>query len=142
MAASTRLIIDKKHELKKARLEMGYTQQDWSHKAMVSDSTVKRFLKGQAITIDCFISLCKAVGIDEWREFADWKTQDSTRVVSTSLANSPEVNLGMLKQSEQSETPKSSIVVSGIFNEDDRQEIEAVLEHLKNLLLKHTVTIR
>ncbi len=44
--------------------------------------------------------------------------------------------------SEKPDAKPSTLVVSATFSEEDKQEIEAVLEHLKNLMLRCSITIR
>lgn len=50
----------------------------WCNQANVSISTLKRFRERKAIQKDAFISICRAVGINDWQQI----TADSTNEVS------------------------------------------------------------
>ena len=103
--------------VKQARRKRGWTRIDWCNYAMISESTLKRFLSGMPIGTDKFISICKSVGIDNWQEIAE---------LSAGL------DLGNCKT--------NSFMLSGIYTEDQKAQIEVVLEHLKNFLSNATVT--
>ena len=44
----------------------------WYGLANTSASTLKRFWSKKPIQADIFESICKAVGIEDWEEIADW----------------------------------------------------------------------
>jgi DNA polymerase III delta prime subunit len=45
--------------------------QEWCHDAKVSMATLKRFWRGIVIEEDYFIDICKALGIENWKEIVD-----------------------------------------------------------------------
>lgn len=58
----------------RARKRMGWSKtrsKTWWLQANVSQATLRRFWK-QPISLDGFISICKAVGIEDWQEIVDW----------------------------------------------------------------------
>lgn len=59
--------------VERARLAKKWNRQDlkWWHAANVSEATLKRFIARKTITEEYFISLCKAVGIDDWEVVID-----------------------------------------------------------------------
>ncbi|MEO1428509.1 MAG: hypothetical protein AAFV71_05460 [Cyanobacteria bacterium J06633_8] len=106
------------------------TSKRWARMADSSESTLKRFLRGEAISAEHFMNLCKAVGIEDWQSLVDWKSvdRDSTRVTSKLYSKS-------LSQSEtERQKTKYSLTVTGIFTEDQKLQIEGILEALKKLL--------
>ena len=127
-----------------ARKRKGWTRTSkwWLEKSMVSESTLKRFLRGEAVSSDIFIALCQAVGLEDWQGLVDWEDKDSTRVASPSQAE-PSLPHESPDSSEPSRvhSGKRSLVLSGVFDEDTQLEVEALLEHLQRLLKKSTVTI-
>ena len=88
----------------------GRTSERWAEVAMSSESTLKRFLKGEAISAVHFINLCQAIGIEDWQSLVEWKSSDGDSV------------------------KKYSLTVTGIFTEDQKLQIEGLLDALKNLL--------
>ena len=125
------------------RRDCGLTQYMWATRAEISESTLKRFLKGKPIDPQNFIALCKVLGIEQWREIVEKEDFNSTiadidpMLLAENSPQSPE-------RSPKQNLPKSKgqLVVTGIFDEDQRLEIEALLDHLKTLLLKCSVTIK
>jgi hypothetical protein len=62
-----------------ARRRMGWTKtrsKVWWLEANVSQATLRRFWK-QSISLDGFISICKAVGIEDWQEIVDWSVLEA-----------------------------------------------------------------
>jgi hypothetical protein len=58
----------------RARRRMGWTKtrsKVWWLEANVAQATLRRFWK-QRISLDGFIAICKAVGIDDWQEIVNW----------------------------------------------------------------------
>ncbi|WP_036489655.1 hypothetical protein [Myxosarcina sp. GI1] len=106
---------------------------EWIEMAHTSESTLKRFLRGNKISSDHFISICEAIGLTEWQKLVDWEDKDSTRVGSFST-QTPTV------QKTERKT-RGRVVVSGTFDEGIREEIDIVVEHLKTLLTTCNVTI-
>ncbi len=43
----------------------------WYSPLQISESSLKRFREGKAIQREAFISICKAVGVDDWEEIAE-----------------------------------------------------------------------
>jgi hypothetical protein len=128
-----------KELVNQARLRKGWTKTsfDWSYRANASESTLKRFLRGDAISIDCFVSLCSVLGIEDWQSLVDWEAQD----IELKESLSPVCTESSLPLSEQV-AAKCSFVLSGVFEEDVRLEVEAMFAHLQSLLNKSTVTIK
>lgn len=135
LARSYKLSEEGKVVVDEARLKKRWnkTSLEWAEKAMTSDSTLKRFLRGNKITSDHFKSICEAVGLTEWRKLVDSEDNDSTRVTSF-----PTQTATSLKTQRKI---RGRVVVSGTFDEGTREEIDIVLEHLKTLLRTCTVTI-
>lgn len=125
------------------RRDCGLTQDMWATRAEISESTLKRFLKGKPIDPQNFIALCKVLGIEQWREIVEKEDFDST-IADLDPTVVGEYSTRALERSpsEDSSKSKGRLVVTGIFDEDQRLEIEALLDHLKTLLLKCTVTIK
>jgi hypothetical protein len=74
MAASLRASKQGLEILDRARRKKGWTKNEeaWWQLALSSQATLKRFLEGkQRIKQDAFISLCQAVGIENWEEIAE-----------------------------------------------------------------------
>ena len=126
MASSYKLSEEGKTAIDMARRRKGWkrTSHRWADEAMISSSTLKRFLSRRPVSGDNFIALCEAVGIDNWLSLVDRQNSDNTLVALPSPSR------------------KSSFIVSGSFDEDKRQEVLALLDHLKLLLGSYTLTIR
>lgn len=126
------------HEIEQKRVYKGWgrTSKIWAEKAMSSEATLKRFLRGEAISADHFIHLCQAIGVKEWQSLVDWESfdRDSTRVTSKQYSKS-------LSQPQTLKT-KYSLTVTGIFTEDEKLQIEGILEALENLLLKADIVFK
>ncbi|MGK7940797.1 MAG: tetratricopeptide repeat protein [Crocosphaera sp.] len=60
-------------KIEQARINKGWKKQDlvWYQLAGTSLSVLKRFLRGTEVRQDNFISLCKEVGIEDWKSIAD-----------------------------------------------------------------------
>ncbi len=120
-------------QIDKARQLKGWnkTSKVWVEESMSSESTLKRFLKGEAISGELFINLCKAVGIEKWQELVDWQDNDSTRANFT-------------ENIKTSDSPNNqyTLTVSGIFTEVKKRQIEGLLEVLEELLLESKVVIK
>jgi hypothetical protein len=131
-------------EIDHARRMKGWKKMDkqWVKQALSSESTLKRFLSGVPISAEHFISLCKAVGIEDWQKIVDWEDNDSTRVpVSVEEKLSlPEPKVD--SSNENVEIARHRLAVSAVFDPDDLEEIEIVLDHLSKLIKRGTVTIK
>ena len=44
----------------------------WYGLALTSESTLKRFWRQSRICQDSFVSICSAVGIEDWESIVDW----------------------------------------------------------------------
>lgn len=126
--ASVKLLLQKQSQIKTIQRHRGFTQKKWAKSADTSDSTLKRFLRGQPISVDCFISLCKALRIEEWQQYVDWGDKDTNQVVST-----PPL-LPKAKVASQSSPPTSPICVIAIVSESQKLEIEGFLAQQQTLL--------
>lgn len=142
--ASVRLLLNKKREIIKMQKTRGFSQQTWGSISYTSESTVKRFLRGNSISIDAFQAICEALGIQEWQMYVDWEDNDSTQITSEVISSETMEGISPSAKatSEEPDAKPSALVVSATFSEEDQQEIEAVLEHLKSLMLRCSITIR
>ncbi|MEM9120941.1 MAG: hypothetical protein AAGD09_24120 [Cyanobacteria bacterium P01_F01_bin.56] len=61
-------------QINQARKRKGWSKycRAWYELAFTSQSTLKRFWRKNRIGVDYFVSICSAVGIDEWESIADW----------------------------------------------------------------------
>jgi adenylate kinase family enzyme len=69
----------------RARRKKGWTKNEeaWWGLAFSSQATLKRFLQGKPIKRDAFISLCQAVGIENWEEITeDNSVQQTNSLIS------------------------------------------------------------
>jgi transcriptional regulator with XRE-family HTH domain len=125
--ASVKLLLQKQSQIKMIQRHRGFTQRTLAKSAYTSDSTVKRFLRGQPISVDNFVHLCEALGIEEWQQYVDWGDKDTNQVVSTpSLLSAAEA-------ASKYSHPKSPICVIAIVSENQKLEIEALLAQRKSL---------
>jgi len=117
----------------------GLTLEKWADKAMISLSTLKRFLHGKPLRPDNFKSLCEILDLKdgEWEKLVDWEDLDSTLVETPFSVNESLPPSQLQKKSSSG----GNIAITGTFTEEKRQEIEICLEHLKNLMKSCTVTI-
>ncbi len=130
---SVRLSTEGKYIVNRARIDKGWNklQEDWYTKALTSEATLKRFWRGTPISRDIFIEMCKALDLKEWEELADWEDHDSTTVCFPLADNAPPEDL---LPTLDLQYVKFKFMMTGIFAEDKRTEIEVVLAHLKDLL--------
>jgi NAD-dependent DNA ligase len=137
--ASVKLLLSKRFEMKIAIRKTGIPQRWWCEtQAYVSPSTLKRFLKGDKISIDNFRSIVEALGIEEWKAYVDWGDEnDSTQVVS--LPQHPIFECPPTGSDRSN--PCVGFFASGGINPSDLQAIEVVIDRLKGTLLKCNVTI-
>jgi hypothetical protein len=125
--ASVKLLLQKQSQIKMIQIHKGFTQGTWAKSAYTSDSTIKRFWRGQPISVGNFISLFKAIGIEEWEQYVDWGDKDSAQFVST-FPFLPETD-----SASKLPPTKSSIFVIAIVSENQKLEIEALVAQLKSL---------
>ncbi len=114
----------------------GRTSRKWANMAMTSESTLKRFLRGEAISPDHFISLCQAIGIPDWQRLAGLERDDRN---STRVPTNPNENNSSHTQATHA---RYGITVTGVFTEDQKLQVETILEALRNLLLTSQVVIK
>lgn len=78
----------KAQEVDRKRKEKGWTQRDpqWQEEADVSEKSLQRFWDQDNLKEKTFISICKAVGIDNWQDYAEedfeppsWNIADESR---------------------------------------------------------------
>ena len=125
--ASVKLLLHKQSQIRMIQRHRGFTQVKWAKSADTSDSTLKRFLRGQPISVDNFVHLCEALGIEEWQQYVDWGDKDSNQVAS---------NPSLLPEAEEASKfspAKSSIFVIAIVSENQKLEIEALLGERQSL---------
>jgi hypothetical protein len=125
------------------KYDYGLNQERWASKAFTSVSTLKRFLSGEKVSIDNFISLCNAVGIAEWENLlAPVDEQDSTQVQPESTSDVPPPKSLTVPNFGNFNT--RTFMMTATFtenNKDQKDLIEQALEHLKSRLMdKVTVT--
>jgi hypothetical protein len=121
----------------------GRTSEEWRKASMSSESTLKRFLKGEAISSEHFKTLCSAVGIEQWQVLVDWQGEDIDSMrVGSEKKESESKNVGndnfIPDESSQS---KYGLAVTGVFSADKKLEIETALKAVKNLLLTCQIVI-
>ena len=127
-----------------ARKKKGWNKYEraWIDLAFTSESTLKRFFKGERISIDTFKAISQVVGIEEWQQLVDWEDDDKSLASPLSETLPPQA-----LEKSQAQTPlpgvkKGLIAITGIFDESKYQEIQVALENLQQLLAKHNVTIQ
>lgn len=134
---SLRLSEEGRKKVEMARIQKGWSRWEISTTAMISESTLKRFFQGKPISADNFVRICKSVGIDDWQRLIDYENFteniDSCRVGwnRTSEAGSSEINNSPQKLEPQT---RYSITITGIFNENQKLQVEGVVAVLKKLL--------
>lgn len=121
-----------------ARKKKGWNKTEWRwwDEAEVSESTLKRFTSGRAISPGNFKNLCEVVGIEEWQSLVDWENSDSTAVTQLSK------ELPGNSCREKKLPSKGGIGVTGVFTSDKKLEVEMALERLKQLLIDCKVVIK
>jgi len=124
----------------KQRLLKGWNKYDkeWRKKAGVSESTLKRFWRRKSISVVCFASICKAIEIDTWHIYVDWKDNDSK--IPSVMDELKEV----FTFSPQLGTTKFTISVRGvgILDVDEIAIVSAILEELKKILQRFDYCLR
>ena len=92
----------------RARRRMGWTKtrsKRWWLDANVAQATLRRFWK-QRISLDGFIAICKAVGIEDWQEIVDWsdlEVEEPDEKLTEKLTEKPAENPALDKQPEKPE---------------------------------------
>ena len=62
---------EKLEKIEIAREIKGLTLEEWALSAYTSVGTLKKFRNGLSIQQSAFVSICKAIGIDNWEEIVD-----------------------------------------------------------------------
>lgn len=120
----------------------GRTSKEWCKSGMSSESTLKRFLKGESISAKHFKDLCSAVGIEEWQKLVDWNDIDSTKVPPETQKSLITKNIiSNNSTSDENSSSKYGLAITGVFSADKKLEIEAALKAVKNLLLSCQIVI-
>ncbi|BAZ18642.1 hypothetical protein NIES4071_105270 (plasmid) [Calothrix sp. NIES-4071] len=104
---------------------------------MSSESTLKKFLRGDAISAEHFIKLCQVVGIEDWYKLVDWDKNiatDSTKVPKNLTLSTNQIS--------EITKPQSSLTITGIFTEDEQLQINGILVALKKLLSNSQIIIK
>lgn len=99
------------------------TERAWYELAFVSKSTLKRFWNRERIRQELFVKICEVIGISNWEEVAE---------------NAP-FQIG--EQDSKTEITWL-LVLTAQFNEENRQQALAIIEHLKNILEDPKLTLR
>lgn len=135
---SVRLTKEGLEQVNAARRKKGWTKRaiEWFKQAYVSESTLKRFVRGKPISPENFKNLCKVLGIEEWQTLVDWEESDSTAVPQAS-GEYPNQDI-----SERKPLSQSVLTVTGTFNSHRRLEVEMASERLADLLSDSKVNIR
>lgn len=66
-----RASLEKLEKIEIAREIKGLTLEEWALSAYTSVGTLKKFRNGLSIQQSAFVSICKAIGIDNWEEIVD-----------------------------------------------------------------------
>ena len=106
--------VEQVRDMKKMK---GWGNSDLAEASYVCLSTAKRFTRGDSVSAANFKALCRALGLDEWEALVD----------------------GAIKDLD--DTAKGAVAVSGVFTENNRLQIEAILNILKKLLQDGDVII-
>lgn len=135
--SSIRLTQEGINMVNQARIQKGWkkTESAWADFAFVSQSTLKRFIAGQPISPQNFISLCETIGIHEWQSLVDWEESDIT--TTTQLQGNADN-----EPFEKLKSKNNRLGVTGVFALDKRLEVQMALEHLKQLLLDCKIVIK
>lgn len=91
-----------------------------AHRALVSVSTIKRFLSGKAIDVTCFYSLLASLSLE---------IQDSYIVKKLNPLNA------ILVVENQPTNSLPGVFMTGVFTKDKRPQVERILNHLRELLI-------
>ncbi|NEP80742.1 MAG: hypothetical protein F6K39_22765 [Okeania sp. SIO3B3] len=120
-----------------ARKKKGWNKIEWQwwSDADVSESTLKRFIRGKPVSVKNFQSLCEAVGIEKWHSLVDWENSDST------VAQFSEELLGT-SLTEKKPQSKAGIGVTGVFTSEKKLEVEMALERLRELLMECKIVVK
>lgn len=127
-----------------ARKKKGWNKNEraWIDLAFTSESTLKRFFKGERISMDTFKAISQVVGIEEWQQLVDWEDDDNNLALPLSETSPPQLLEISQAQTTLPGVKKGLIAITGIFDESKYQEIQVALENLQQLLAKHNVTIQ
>lgn len=131
-------------EIESARRKKGWkkVEENWMKQGYSSGSTLKRFLRGERISAEHFIDLCKAVGIEDWQKVVDWEDNDSTSVPESTQERLSTQKPKTLSPDVDSETARYRLAVSAVFDAADLEEIEITIDHLLKLMVRGTVTLK
>ncbi|BAZ18641.1 NB-ARC domain-containing protein (plasmid) [Calothrix sp. NIES-4071] len=126
---SLKLTSDGYKRVDKARQSRGWnkTSPDWKQQCGISQSTLSRFLNKKPISLQNFISVCKAVGIEDWQSIADFERS----IDSTIVLNHPTLSK---KQILDITEPRYSLTITGIFTEQQRLQVDGIVTLLEKLL--------
>ena len=116
------------------RRSQGLTYEGLASRAYVSVSTVKRFARGERISVDSFKHLCSVLGLEDWQCLVEGIDLDGARV-SCQDPSPPQ------QDEVQVETAVGAIAVTGVFSKNAELQIEATLVLLQELLLESKVHI-
>jgi DNA-binding Xre family transcriptional regulator len=120
--------------VEQARVMKGWKRSTWADRAEISESTLKRFLNGQPIRMEKFISICQVIGLEDWQNLIAWEDNDSTRVFLEDLSQNPPAP-------PEATLSKYALVATGTFTDSQKAQIELLLKALGNLLSEGQIHI-
>jgi transcriptional regulator with XRE-family HTH domain len=130
---SPKLTSDGYERVDEARQSKGWnkTSPEWVQQCGISQSTLSRFLNQKRISLQNFIALCEAVGIDDWKSVADL---DSTRVSNPDIFSK--------KKSSEIAEPRYCLTINGIFTENERFQVRGIIALLEKLLTNPYIIVQ
>lgn len=100
----------------------------WCDVAKTTPATLKRFRMGRPIQQEAFISICKAVGVENWEEIVDEGILDN-------YSTQP-------SESNEKSQVRWSLVLSGSLEEKDKSLVDAIVAHLQSILKDTSITLQ
>lgn len=116
------------------RKSQGLTYEKLAGRAYLSVSTVKRFARGQQISVDSFKHLCRVLGLEDWQRLVEGIDSDSAKVPCQDLSPPQQEEVGIREA-------VGTLAVRGTFSQSKQLQIATTLEVLKDLLLDGKVRI-
>ena len=162
MAITLKLSREGQETVQRARKIKGWaaTASAWSDLAITSRSTLKRFLAGQSVNSDTFITLCNMINVN-WQEVIEHTPTKETLEAKDTFSQSfmitgnfltnqlTEIELVLFVHLKKLldenctitlDSDRNCLVVSGIVSEKQRTLVDVILIHLEKLLLECNIT--
>lgn len=126
------------------RSAAGLSLVEWHYAAYCSVPTIRRFLKRHSIRSEIFISICKAIGIEDWQSVAEPIASTQRQKAFAIFGKVPEDldAQGLVSHLEKfvtecvsTETPLGTFIVTGYFSEKDQKVVMLILKELESTLI-------